>query len=89
MAKDKATFKIPRGANVVDVVTGFAGQVTGRADYVTGCNQYLVQPPVDKEGKYVAGQWFDENRLNCSTAGVESNLEAGRENGACGEAPTK
>ena len=54
-------FKIENGATVQDKVTGFKGIVTGRADYISGCNQYLVQPVMTKE--FVEAKWFDELRL--------------------------
>jgi hypothetical protein len=57
------TFKYGRGVYVEDRVTGFRGAIVGRADYLTGCNQYLVMPPVGEDGKFVEGIWFDEMRL--------------------------
>ena len=51
------------GIWVVDVVTGFGGFVIGRCDYITGCNQYLLQPRVDAADKYVDSRWVDEARL--------------------------
>jgi len=56
-------FKIELGSRVRDAVTGFEGVVTVRSDYMTGCNRYLVQPPVSQEGKYVDGVFFDEAQL--------------------------
>ena len=38
--------KTELGQKVKDSITGFAGIVTGRAEYITGCHQILVQPPV-------------------------------------------
>lgn len=61
------TFKYRRGEPVADIITGFRGHITGRADYLTGCNQYLVTPPVDKDGKRVDSAWYDENRLRIDT----------------------
>ena len=55
-------FQYELGVKVKDIITGFQGTITGRAQYMTGCNQYGVQPPTDK-GKWVDAQWFDENRL--------------------------
>ena len=56
------------GMTVKDVVTGFKGIVTGRVEYLTGCTQYLVQPPVKKDGDCVDARWIDEDRLeNTST----------------------
>lgn len=51
------------GTQAKDIVTGFAGVVTGRSEYSTGCRQYLLSPPVSREGSYRSGQWFDEARL--------------------------
>jgi len=55
-------YKHEMGAQVRDLITGFKGTITGRGDYITGCRQYLVQPPV-KDGDFKRGQWFDEDRL--------------------------
>lgn len=88
---DASTFKNPRGVEVRDLLTGFAGTVTGRADYITGCNQYLVQPPIDKDGKAVDPRWLDENRL-VMTSDVEKRLVLDGEandRGACEGAPIK
>jgi hypothetical protein len=58
-----ATFKFRRGEYVRDIVTNFTGVITGRADYLTSCNGYIVQPEIDKDGKPQDGHWFDEMRL--------------------------
>ncbi|HWA22287.1 MAG TPA: hypothetical protein VG735_07835 [Caulobacterales bacterium] len=36
------------GKTITDSITGFCGVVIGRVEYITGCNQLLVQPPCDK-----------------------------------------
>ena len=59
------------GDEVLDTITGFSGIVTGRCDYMTGCNTYGVQPPVS-EGKWVRSEWFDENRLELVEAGAKA-----------------
>lgn len=46
-----------------DKITGFAGVITGHIEYISGCNQLLLVPPVDKEGKKREGEWFDEQRI--------------------------
>lgn len=52
------------GATAKDIVTQFKGVITARADYLTGCTQFLLQPKgLDKEGKCQDSQWFDEGRL--------------------------
>jgi hypothetical protein len=50
---------IELGSFAKDRITKFEGVVTGHAEYITGCDQYLVSPQnPDKEPK-----WFDEQRL--------------------------
>lgn len=56
-------FTIAQGSEVRDRITGFNGLVTGRCQYITGCNQYLVQPSTNEKGEFVEARWFDENRL--------------------------
>jgi hypothetical protein len=57
-------FKIKMSEKVKDNVTGFEGTVTVRAEYLTGCRQYFVQPKMKKGAKdYPEGHWFDEDRL--------------------------
>jgi len=55
-------FRLGLGEKVVDGITGFEGIVTGRAEYFTGCRQYVVMPPA-KDGDFKEGHWFDEDRL--------------------------
>jgi len=50
------------GSTGRDRVTGFQGVITGHARYLTGCSQLLLAPPA-KDGAYVDGQWFDEQRV--------------------------
>lgn len=52
------------GDTATDSVTGFNGMLTGRAEYLTGCVQYLVTPRKCKEdGSIPNGEWLDESRL--------------------------
>lgn len=65
------------GFEAQDVVTGLAGIVTGHAKYITGCDQYLIQPKGLKlEGNPISNdapllpvnevkepRWIDEGRL--------------------------
>jgi len=57
------SFAFNNGDVLQDAITGFKGTVTGRANYLTGCDQYLLVPKVDKEGKHVDGRWIDSQRL--------------------------
>ena len=55
--------KFEHGNKVKDRVTGFEGIITGHSDYMNGCDHYLVQPPVTKEGAFQEAKWFDEADL--------------------------
>jgi len=64
-------YRFQHGDTVQDCITGFEGVITGRADYITGCNQYSVTTRLSgkKSGEHgdsckeVEGRWFDEDRL--------------------------
>ena len=55
--------KVKLGDKVKDKLTKFTGIVTGRAEYLFGCVQLLVNPGVVKDGEPVAATWVDENRM--------------------------
>lgn len=61
-------FKYNHGDEAQDIITGFKGVITGRADYITGCNQYVVIPVTPINTSFVDGQWFDEDRLEITKA---------------------
>jgi hypothetical protein len=84
-------FTIEIGQTVVDRITGFKGVVTGRADFITGCNRYQVQPRVKEDGTYVESQWYDEHILVVDTSVPRLNVvrekPAAVKNGAYGSDP--
>jgi hypothetical protein len=51
------------GKTVVDSITGFTGMAIGHVEYVTGCNQTLVQPRCKPDGDFVESRWMDDERL--------------------------
>ena len=55
--------RITLGEDVVDKITGFKGKVVADANYIFGCRQLWVQPPVDEKGSWVKPQWIDEPSL--------------------------
>lgn len=57
------------GDEVKDNVTGFKGIVTSTHSYLNGCRRVNVQPPIDKEGKYVDSLTFDEPQLKVIKSG--------------------
>jgi hypothetical protein len=73
--------KIELGKKYQDKFTGFVGTATAKIEYVTGCVQYRLDPDVDKDGKMMDGQWFDEIRIDnvCSKndAPVEKSKKGG------------
>ena len=52
-----------------DKITKFEGLITGRAQYLTGCDQYVLVPEV-KDGKLETSQWFDEGRIEIIGPGI-------------------
>ena len=55
--------KIELGQECVDLVTGFKGTATSIVRYLHGCDRVALQPKVDKKGKAVANETFDETQL--------------------------
>ncbi len=60
---DTTNWKIPLLVARRDIVSNFSGMVTARAEYSTGCTQYLITPLVGDDGAYREPLWFDEDRL--------------------------
>ena len=54
---------IKLGDKVQDKITGFIGIATARIEYLHGCVQIEVMPPVDKDNKKPDAIWMDEPRL--------------------------
>ncbi|MDD5358234.1 MAG: hypothetical protein PHX80_03755 [Candidatus Nanoarchaeia archaeon] len=55
--------KYELGQEVKDIITGFSGIITGRCEYLTGCNHYAIQSRTLKDGKPADYEWLDESRL--------------------------
>lgn len=51
------------GEKARDQASGFAGTVTGTAQYFKGRNRALVQPQCRPGGDFVKPRWFDDDRL--------------------------
>ncbi len=64
-------FKFELGQRVKDCITGFSGVIMGRSQFITGCNQYALCPTkLDKDGKRMDWEYFDENRLVVTGKGI-------------------
>ncbi|MCP4105384.1 MAG: hypothetical protein GY749_07595 [Desulfobacteraceae bacterium] len=78
------------GIEVKDKITGLIGVTTGKANYITGCDQYLVQPQGDGK-KYPDASWIDEGRLVATDKGtvIEIKEVLADDNGCDIPAPIK
>jgi len=76
------------GYTATDRITGISGICTGYVKYITGCNQYLVQPKSTDNSK-VESWWFDEGRLVFSKKPVFKfgELHVSKNPGSCESAP--
>ena len=81
--------KISLGKEAKDKVTGFQGIVTGKAEYLTGCHQFLVQPKCENNGAYPDAQWLDEGRLDFVGDALTKDNVRGDGNGCDHTAPIK
>lgn len=52
-----------------DKITGFEGIITGKVQYLYGCNQYCLVPPA-VNGEIKNGEWFDEGRIEIIGEGI-------------------
>ena len=60
-------FKIEVGVKAKSNISGFSGMITARCQHVNGCDRYLINPLVKKDGKLPDGYWFDEGELKVDT----------------------
>lgn len=61
---------------VRDRISGFAGYITGIVNYLTGCNQALLQPPMKLNGDFVESKWIDIERLEWLSETPSISLKA-------------
>ncbi len=63
-----SNFKFDLADEVKDVITGFAGIIRARTEYLTGCNSYGIQKQtLTKDGKLEDWVWIDEKLLKLKT----------------------
>lgn len=55
--------KFKFGQKAKDKITGFQGILTGHCEYLTGCDQYLIQPRCEKNNVFPEAQWIDEGKI--------------------------
>lgn len=76
------------GRKARDIITNFEGTITGHADYITGCDQFLVQGKVVDPSQPAQAFWYDEQRIELIGSSVLL-LDNSAGNGAAGAAPIK
>ena len=81
--------KLKLGEEAKDKITGFIGIIVGKASYLTGCDQYLLQPKCKKHDSKPDGQWFDDGRLEFNGSGINKEEVQTEKPGADIEAPKK
>lgn len=77
------------GYTFKDRITGFVGIAMGYCEYLSGCNQVLLVPPVTAEGAYRDGQWFDVQRVLLMPAENRITLDNGPTPGCDKQAPSR
>ncbi len=74
--------EIKLGQKAKDVITGFEGIIIGKCDYLYGCSQYGLVTKLDKDGKKIDVEWFDEGRIRIIGKGVLPKSVIAEKNGA-------
>ena len=74
-------FKFKLGEQAKDKLTGFTGILYGASRYLTGCDQYCLKPPVDKDGNLRESKWFDEGEIEIIGKGIDAKEVKSKGNG--------
>jgi hypothetical protein len=69
------------GKKAKDKVTGFTGIITSKHSYMSGCDQYGIQPLIDKSGKLRDIKYFDEGRIEIIGFHIDPESVKVKENG--------
>lgn len=75
-------FMYELGAEAKDKITGFQGIITGRVEYLYGCNQYGLNPKIRKDGKLGDICYFDEGRIEIIGKGITAKSVQAEKPGA-------
>lgn len=59
------------GKKGTDKVTGFSGVITAKINYMYGCSQYGITPPIGEDMKRRDVEWFDEGRIEIGEKIIE------------------
>lgn len=78
--------EIQLGQFAKDIITGFHGTVVAKASYLTGCDQYALQPDAISND-FKESRWFDVSRIEVTNT-TKPTLNKDEKNG-CDIAPPK
>ena len=77
------------GETYRDVISGFEGVCTGKATYITACDQSCLKPrTLNKDGDPRDGQWFDDTQIEIVPTSVRLQLDTSPVDGAGHEPST-
>jgi hypothetical protein len=82
-------FKHELGQKAKDKITGFTGILTARAEFLTGCNRYCIQPTELHDHKPIDSIYFDEAQIEIICDGISKKDVQGEKRGACSPNPRK
>lgn len=77
---------ITLGSKVRCVISGLEGIATARIEYINGCVQYCVKPPV-QDGKSVEAEYIDQQQLETVDGGVIERIKRTFTGGPASNAP--
>ena len=77
------------GYTFKDKITGFTGVAIGHVEYLTGCNQTLLQPKTNDGAKRPDAEWFDDQRIEQDEILARVTLNNGSTPGCDREAPKR
>jgi hypothetical protein len=77
------------GKKAKDKISGMAGILTARCEFLTGCNRYCISPQELKDGRPIEGMYFDEAQIEILSDGISEKEVQGEKKGACSADPSK
>lgn len=69
-SKNTPKHKFELGQRLRDTASGFTGIATARCEYLNGCIQYGIKPPVGEDGKMLEVFYIDEGQLEVVDNGI-------------------
>lgn len=64
------------GTKMRCMVTGFEGIAIGKSEWLNGCCQFGIKPPIDEKGKQLDAEWIDNGQLEFVDIGIADQMRA-------------